>query len=138
VGSLPVPLQAQSKDVREKQQVILYLSLSAGLRSLARNVQIRAIILLESYRMDTTRLSTKGQIVLPKDMRTSRAWGPGTEFIVEERGDGVLLRPVERFPVTNLDQVAGSLRSQGKSRTSRQMQTAIEREAGRRHDRGRY
>jgi len=30
--------------------------------------------------METTRLSTKGQIVLPKDLRSSRAWGPGTEF----------------------------------------------------------
>ena len=34
--------------------------------------------------METTRLSTKGQIVLPKTIRASRAWGPGTEFTVEE------------------------------------------------------
>jgi AbrB family looped-hinge helix DNA binding protein len=88
--------------------------------------------------METTRLSTKGQIVLPKDIRTARAWGPGTEFIVEESGDGILLRPVERFPATNLSEVAGRLRSAGKSRTLTQMQTAIEREARRRHDRGRY
>jgi len=26
--------------------------------------------------MDTTRLSTKGQIILPKGIRDSRAWGP--------------------------------------------------------------
>src|SRR5580658_3848144 len=51
---------------------------------------ICGIILLKSYRrtevlpMETTRLSTKGQIVLPKALRTSRAWKPGTEFIVEE------------------------------------------------------
>ena len=32
--------------------------------------------------METTRLSTKGQIVLPKAMRVSRAWGPGTEFTI--------------------------------------------------------
>ncbi|MGI8743293.1 MAG: AbrB/MazE/SpoVT family DNA-binding domain-containing protein [Bryobacteraceae bacterium] len=43
--------------------------------------------------MVTTRLSTKGQIVLPKHVRTSRAWGPGIEFTVEETGDGILLRP---------------------------------------------
>ena len=55
--------------------------------------------------METTRLSTKGQIVLPKDIRTARAWGPGTKFTVEERGDGILLRPSELFPETGLDQV---------------------------------
>ena len=34
--------------------------------------------------METTRLSTKGQIVLPKGIRAARAWEPGTEFTVEE------------------------------------------------------
>jgi AbrB family looped-hinge helix DNA binding protein len=48
--------------------------------------------------MGTTRLSTKGQIVLPKGIRASRAWGPGTEFTVEETGNGILLRPAARFP----------------------------------------
>jgi len=60
--------------------------------------------------METTRLSTKGQIVLPKTMRTSRAWGPGTEFTVEETGEGVLLRPAAHFPQTSLEEVAGCLR----------------------------
>jgi AbrB family looped-hinge helix DNA binding protein len=88
--------------------------------------------------METTRLSTKGQIVLPKDIRVSRAWGPGTEFTVEETGDGILLRPAARFPATNLEEVAGCLRSERKSRTPAQMRDAIVREVARRHDRGRY
>jgi len=88
--------------------------------------------------MDTTRLSTKGQIVLPKDIRTAHAWGPGTEFTVEETGDGILLRPSEGFPETDLGQVAGSLRSKRTSKTPAQMRTAIGREVMRRHDRGRY
>ena len=88
--------------------------------------------------MENTRLSTKGQIILPKNIRTSRAWVPGTEFTVEETGDGVLLRPTGRFPETSLDQVAGCLRSQRKSKTVAQMHAAIRREVIRRHDRGRY
>jgi AbrB family looped-hinge helix DNA binding protein len=32
-----------------------------------------------------TRLSTKGQIVLPKALRTAHRWNPGTEFIIQER-----------------------------------------------------
>jgi AbrB family looped-hinge helix DNA binding protein len=88
--------------------------------------------------METTRLSTKGQIVLPKDIRMARAWGPGTEFTVEETGDGILLRPSERFPETGLDQVAGSLRSRRSSKTPAQMRAAVAREVMRRHVRGRY
>ena len=88
--------------------------------------------------MTTTRLSTKGQIVLSKDIRTSRGWGPGTEFIIEETGEGILLRPAGRFPTTDLDQVAGCLRSKGRPKTSAQISAAIETEVFRRHDRGRY
>ncbi len=88
--------------------------------------------------METTRLSTKGQITLPKNIRTSRSWGPGTEFTVEETGDGILLRPAARFPETSIDQVAGCLQSKGKPKTLAHMDAAIANEAGRRHDRGRY
>ncbi len=88
--------------------------------------------------MQTTKLSTKGQIVLPKNIRTSRAWGPGTEFTVEETNDGILLRPSGRFRGTRLDEVAGILRYRGKPKTIAQMKSAIAREVIRRHDRGRY
>lgn len=88
--------------------------------------------------MEITRLSTKGQIVLPKNIRSSRAWGPGTEFTVEETDDGVLLRPADRFPATSLADVAGCLRSRRKPKTITQMKAAIAREVGRRRDRGRY
>ena len=88
--------------------------------------------------METTRLSTKGQVILPKNIRDSRAWGPGTEFTVEETGDGILLRPATRFPATDLDQVAGCLRSKRKAKTLAQMRAAIGEEVMRRHDRGRY
>ena len=88
--------------------------------------------------METTRLSTKGQIVLPKTIRTSRAWGPGTEFTVEETGEGILLRPAGRFSEADLDQVAGCLGSKRKAKTPAQMRAAVGREVIRRHDRGRY
>jgi AbrB family looped-hinge helix DNA binding protein len=88
--------------------------------------------------METTRLSTKGQIVLPRSIRISRAWGPGTEFTVEETGAGVILRPARLFPRTTLNEVAGCLRSRGKAKTLAQMDAAIKREVDRRHDRGRY
>ncbi len=88
--------------------------------------------------MPTTRLSTKGQLILPKDIRTARAWGPGTEFTIEETEDGILLRPSGRFPATRLDEVTGCLRPTGKAKSLAQMDAAIGREVSRRRDRGRY
>ncbi len=88
--------------------------------------------------MRTTRLSTKGQVILPKSIRDARDWVPGTEFTIEEVGDGILLRPAGRFPSADLDEVAGCLRSTGKSKTVEEMRAAIRREVARRHDGGRY
>jgi AbrB family looped-hinge helix DNA binding protein len=88
--------------------------------------------------METARLSTKGQIVVPKRIRTSRAWGPGTEFVVEETRDGILLRATGHFPESDLADVAGCLRPKSRAKTIREMQRAIGREVLRRHDRGRY
>ena len=88
--------------------------------------------------METTKLSSKGQVVLPKNIRSSRAWGPGTEFTVEETEEGILLRPASRFAGTHLDDVVGCLSSKRKSKTSSRMDAAIRREVKRRHDRGRY
>jgi len=88
--------------------------------------------------METTRLSTKGQIVLPRRIREARSWRPGMEFAVEETTDGVLLRPEARFPATNLDQVAGCLGYRGKAKPIEEMNAAIGAEVERRHGRGRY
>ncbi|MGO9241499.1 MAG: AbrB/MazE/SpoVT family DNA-binding domain-containing protein [Bryobacteraceae bacterium] len=88
--------------------------------------------------MELTRLSTKGQIILPKSIRDSRAWGPGTEFTLEESGDGILLRPAARFARTEIDEVAGCLATKGRPKTLAQLRAGIEREVKRRHDRGRY
>jgi AbrB family looped-hinge helix DNA binding protein len=88
--------------------------------------------------METTRLSTKGQIVLPKSIRVSRAWGPGTEFTVETSGDGILLRPAARGTEAQLDRLVGFLQSKRKPASDAEMRAAIELEVKRRHDRGRY
>ena len=88
--------------------------------------------------MEITRLSTKGQIVLPKNIRDSRAWEPGTEFTIQETSDGILLRPARLFPETDLEKVAGCLKYKGKPKKLAQMQAGIRREVMRRHDSGRY
>jgi AbrB family looped-hinge helix DNA binding protein len=88
--------------------------------------------------MEITRLSTKGQVILPKRIRASHAWAPGTEFTVEETDGGILLRPAARFKNTELHEVAGCLGTKRKAQTPAQMRAAIGREVMQRHDRGRY
>jgi AbrB family looped-hinge helix DNA binding protein len=88
--------------------------------------------------MQTTRLSSKGQIILPKSVRDEQNWEPGTEFSVELVGDGVLLRPVKSVAHSRLEDVAGCLRVTGPARTIAEMDAAVVAELRRRHDRGRY
>lgn len=82
--------------------------------------------------MTTTRLSSKGQIVLPSALRAARRWTAGTCFAVEETPDGVLLRPVKPFAPSTLKQVAGAAGYRGPARTLAEMDAAVLAEARRR------
>ncbi len=88
--------------------------------------------------METTRLSTKGQLVLPKGLREARGWGPGTEFTVRETDAGVLLRPVLSVPETTIDEVVGCLRYKGKPLAIEEMDAAIADEVVNEFERGRH
>ena len=88
--------------------------------------------------METTKLSSKGQVVLPKSVREARSWKSGTEFAVEEVSEGVLLRPLRPFKTTQIEDIIGFLKYRGKAKTLRQMEQAIAKEVRARHDRGRY
>ena len=88
--------------------------------------------------METTRLSSKGQIILPKAVRDAHHWAPGTDFSVEDTGDGVLLRPLKAMQPTRLDDVVGCLRVKGRARTIEAMDAAIADELRARRDRSRY
>ena len=86
-----------------------------------------------------TKLSTKGQVVVPKEIRARRNWEPGTELILEEIDDGVLLRRAPRFPPTRVEDVAGCLHRPGmRARTIKEMDEAIVAVVRRRHALGRY
>ncbi|HYA72891.1 MAG TPA: AbrB/MazE/SpoVT family DNA-binding domain-containing protein [Roseiarcus sp.] len=61
-----------------------------------------------------TKVSTKGQVILPKAIRDKRKWTAGTELTVEETPDGVLLSAAPRFAPTKIEDVAGMLRRKGR------------------------
>jgi len=91
-----------------------------------------------STRREVTRLSSKGQVVLPGSIRHAHQWQPGTEFIVEDTAEGILLRPVARTQETSVDDVAGCLKPRGPRVALEDMKASIAREAKARHARGRY
>jgi AbrB family looped-hinge helix DNA binding protein len=45
---------------------------------------------------DTTRMSTKGQVVIPEDIRDTLGLEAGTQFVVLAHGDTVLLKKIGR------------------------------------------
>ena len=69
----------------------------------------------------TTKVSTKGQVILPKSIRQDRRWSPGTRLIVEDTPDGVLLKAAPVFAATRPDDVYGSLPSKGPPKTLEEM-----------------
>lgn len=75
--------------------------------------------------MQTTRLSSKGQVVLPAAIRAAHDWQPGVEFLIEDTPDGILLRPLKPFEQTRLQKVFGCTGYTGPSRTVEEMDAAI-------------
>jgi len=57
--------------------------------------------------METTRLSSKGQIVLPKAVRDALNWSAGADLIVEQGKDCVVLRRNPSYPPTKIEDVSG-------------------------------
>ncbi|MGH6957608.1 MAG: AbrB/MazE/SpoVT family DNA-binding domain-containing protein [Caulobacteraceae bacterium] len=86
-----------------------------------------------------TRLSTKGQVVLPSELRRRMGWSQGEELVVEERPEGLLLKRAPVFPPTRVEDVYGCLHIPGmKALTVEEMDEAIAAEVLERHARGRY
>ena len=70
------------------------------------------------HAQDTTRLSSKFQISIPKAVRAAHRWQAGQEFAFVPRGTGVLLVPVP--PADALAGMARGARAEGvRDRTDR-------------------
>lgn len=57
----------------------------------------------------TTKLSSKGQVVLPKEIRDRHGWKAGMEMEVVDLGHSITLRPVDQVPETTFDDLFGCL-----------------------------
>jgi AbrB family looped-hinge helix DNA binding protein len=80
----------------------------------------------------TTKVSSKGQVVLPKAVRDRRGWATGVELVVEERPEGVLLRAAPKKAPTRYEDVFGMLGPVDRVVTVEEMHQGVLEEARRR------
>jgi len=76
--------------------------------------------------VDTVRVSSKGQIVIPKAVRDAKRIEAGTELAISVIGDEIRLTVAVATPATSVRDVAGILaRPAGKRLTHKQEQERI-------------
>ena len=89
--------------------------------------------------MQTTTVSSKGQIIIPKAMRDTRHWQAGTRLAVHDTAEGLLLKPLVDDERTPLKQGLAAIRQriahQGPAVSIDDMNAAVLREAARKNPR---
>ena len=73
-----------------------------------------------------TRLSSRGQLVLPKKVRDRLGWAPGTELDVEVNGEAVIVRVRRLRGRTTLDELVGCIPCDGPAVSPAEMDTAVD------------
>ena len=75
--------------------------------------------------MEKTRLSNKGQVVIPKAVRAVHGWEAGLEFIIEHVNDGIKLKPIKPYKETKIEDVIGCVGYKGSKKSLKDMDAAI-------------
>jgi AbrB family looped-hinge helix DNA binding protein len=76
--------------------------------------------------METTKISSKGQVVLPKALRDDYDWPAGTDLMIERRPDYITLRRIASVPATTVDEVSGMLKYDGPPISLEDMERGID------------
>ena len=77
--------------------------------------------------MQTTRLSSKGQVIIPKAIRLACHLNVGQELDVEITAEGILLRTKPVLPRTSVNDLIGCTGYQGKAKSLEEMTEGIRR-----------
>ena len=62
----------------------------------------------------TTRLSSKGQVVIPEEVRQRLGLRPGVEFVVVGEEDVVILKAISPPSINEFDDLLGKARAQAR------------------------
>jgi AbrB family looped-hinge helix DNA binding protein len=68
------------------------------------------------------RVSSKGQLVLPKELRESRGLGPGSEVEIQEVPGGILLKLVRNPEPISVEDLLGCTGYRGPRKTLKDME----------------
>jgi AbrB family looped-hinge helix DNA binding protein len=87
--------------------------------------------------MQTTLVSSKGQIIIPKSLREAQRWHAGTRLEIQHTAEGILLRPVTKTAkvplATGLEAIRARIAYKGPAVSVEEMHDAVEQEAKRRN-----
>ena len=62
--------------------------------------------------LEVTSLSTRGQVVIPNDIREKMNLEPGTKMIIIQEGDNILLKPIKAPRMSQFDKIIAIGRSE--------------------------
>ncbi|WP_417913315.1 AbrB/MazE/SpoVT family DNA-binding domain-containing protein [Candidatus Electronema sp. TJ] len=71
------------------------------------------------------KLSSKGNIAIPKEIIARHRWKIGQELELIDTEEGILLKAAPAFKPTKLDEVAGMLQRTGKTVSLEEMEEAV-------------
>ena len=57
--------------------------------------------------LEVTSLSTRGQVVIPNEIRERMKLEPGTKMIIIQEGDNILLKPIKSPNLNQFDKIIG-------------------------------
>ena len=63
----------------------------------------------------TTKMSSKGQIVIPEEIRERLGFGPGVKFLVMGEGDVIILKSISTPSLKDFDRIIKKARTQAKA-----------------------
>ena len=75
----------------------------------------------------TTRMSSRGQVVIPEEIRTQYGWDSGMSFVVIGHADAIILQPIEAPDMSQFATLLASSReaAQNAGLTPRDIKRAI-------------
>ena len=80
--------------------------------------------------MESVKLSSKGQFIIPKAIRDRHHWEAGTEFVIIDRGTELVITPTRVFPPSALEPPDAPSVYRGKPLSLEEMERAVMVEAG--------
>ena len=76
--------------------------------------------------MQTTRVSIKGQVIIPKSIRDAYQLNAGQELEVEIVTQGILLKTKNKRPKSTLENLIGCTEYQGNAKTLAEIDASIQ------------